>query len=156
MPAARQIQPMGFPGRLEAIRAPTIGKGRKGNIAHNGVLMLPVPQLLGGRTGRVVICRATEARDKTTQSAASDQASHEVARALIPLTPCSGACFPRSRHYSTVLPSPERYGKRYEVEESSPSTGAFVGLVIALSRSGYARRMVLARQVAASRRPVGW
>src|SRR5687768_12534918 len=98
MPAARQIQPMGFLGRLEAIRAPTIGKGRKGSMAHNGVLMPPVPQLLGGRTGRVTICRATAAINKTTESAASAQASHEVAPVLIPLTPCSGAWFPRSRH----------------------------------------------------------
>jgi hypothetical protein len=29
-PAARQIQPMGFWERLEAIRAPTSGKARKG------------------------------------------------------------------------------------------------------------------------------
>jgi hypothetical protein len=108
---------MGFPGRLEAIRAPTIGKGRKVNMAHNGVLIPPVPHLLGGRTGRVTICRAMAARNKTTESAASAQSSHEVARVLIPLTPCSGAWFPRSRHYSTVLPSPERYGKRYDVEE---------------------------------------
>jgi hypothetical protein len=116
MPAARQIQPMGFPGRLEAIRAPTIGKGRKGNIAHNGVLMPPVPQLRGCRTGRVAICRATATRNKTTQSSASDQASHEMARGLIPLAPCSRAWFPRSRHYSTALLSPKRYGKRYEDE----------------------------------------
>src|SRR5215207_7215774 len=118
MPAARQIQPMGLLGRLEAIRAPTIGKGRKGNIAHNGVLMPPVPQLLGDRTGRVAICRATATRNKTTQNAASDQASHEVARILIPLAPCSGAWLPRSRRYLTVLPSPKRNGKRYEVEMS--------------------------------------
>src|ERR671910_2553288 len=103
MPAARQIQPMALPGRLEAMRAPTIGKGRKGIMAHNGVLMPSVPQLLGGRTGRVAICRATAARNKATQSAARDQASHEVARVLIPLAPCSGAWFPRSRPYSTTL-----------------------------------------------------
>src|SRR5918995_4040361 len=29
-PVIRQIQPIGFPGRLEAIRTPTIGKDRKG------------------------------------------------------------------------------------------------------------------------------
>src|SRR5918994_4743726 len=116
MPAARQIQPTGFPGRLEAIMAPTIGKGRKGSRAHNGVLMPPVPQLLGGRTGRVAICRATAARNKTTESAASDQASHEVVRVVIPLAPCCGAWFARSRHHSTALPSPKRYGKRYEDE----------------------------------------
>src|SRR5215208_586216 len=117
MPVARQIQPMGFVGRLEAIRAPTMGKGRRGSIAHNGVLMPPVPQLIGGRTGRVTICKARAARNKATERAASDQASHEVARVLIPFAPCSNACFLRSRHYSTVLPSPQRYGKRYEVEE---------------------------------------
>src|SRR5215210_6948951 len=117
MPATRQIQPMGFPGRLEAIRAPTMGKGRKGAIAHNGVLMPPVPQLIGGRTGRVAICKARAARNKAKERAASDQASHEVARVLISLAPCSNACFLRSRHYSTVLPSPQRYGKRYAVEE---------------------------------------
>src|SRR5215207_6395158 len=112
MPEASQIQPMGFPGRLEAIRAPTIGKGRKGSMAQNGVLLPPVPQLLGCRTGRVAICRTTATRNKTTQRAASDQASHEVALILIPLAPCRGAWFPRSRRHSTVLQSP----KRYEVE----------------------------------------
>jgi hypothetical protein len=80
------------------------------------VLMPPVPQLLGDRTGRVAICRPTANRNKTIQSAASDQASHEVARMLIPLAPCSSAWFPRSRHYFTELPSPKRYGKRYENE----------------------------------------
>ena len=49
-------------------------------------------------------------------SPASDQASHEMARGLILLAPCSGVWFPRSRHYSTALLSPKRYGKRYEDE----------------------------------------
>jgi len=115
MPAARQIQPMGFPGRLEAMRAPTIGKGRQ--YGPQRCAYAPCAQLLGGWTGRVAICRATATRNKTTQSAASDQASHEVARALIPLAPCSCIWFFRSRDYSTVPPSPKRYGKRYEVEE---------------------------------------
>jgi len=43
MPTAKEIQPMGFVGRLETIKAPTIGNGRKGSIAHNGVLMPPYP-----------------------------------------------------------------------------------------------------------------
>jgi hypothetical protein len=51
--------------------------------------MPPVPQLLGGRTGRVRICRATAARNRVTERAASDQASQEVALLLIPLTPYS-------------------------------------------------------------------
>jgi hypothetical protein len=88
-------------------------------LAQNGVLMSPVPQLLGDWTGRVAMCRATAARNNITQSAASDQASHEVALVLISLAPCSGARFPRSRPYSTVLPSHKRYGYRYEVEEQA-------------------------------------
>src|SRR5215204_186946 len=71
--------------------------------------MPPVPQLLGGRTGRVATCRATATRNKTTQSAASDQASHEMARGLIPLAPCSGPWFPRSRHNFTALLYPKRH-----------------------------------------------
>jgi hypothetical protein len=60
--------------------------------------------------------RATLTKNMPMERAASDQASHEVARVLIPLAPCSGAWFPRSRRHSTVLPSPKRYGKRYENE----------------------------------------
>ena len=117
MPATRQIQPMGFPGRLEAIRAPTMGQGKERQYRPQRCAYAPCTQLIGGRTGRVAICKARAARNKATERAASDQASHEVARVLIPLAPCSNACFLRSRHYSTVLPSPQRYGKRYEVEE---------------------------------------
>jgi hypothetical protein len=43
-----------------------------------------------------------------------------VALALIPQAPCSGACFPRSRHYSTVLSSLKRYEMRYEDEMLLP------------------------------------
>jgi hypothetical protein len=50
------------------------------------------------------------------ERAASDQASHEVARVLIALAPCSGAWFPWSRCHSRMLPSPKRYAKRYEDE----------------------------------------
>jgi hypothetical protein len=77
----------------------------------------PLPAPHSNRPGPS-ICRATATRNETTHSAASDQASHEMARKRIPLAPCSGAWFPRSRHYSTALPSSERYGKRYEVEIS--------------------------------------
>jgi hypothetical protein len=51
MPAARQIQPIGFPGRSEAIRAPTKGKARKGNGKMSTALSPPVPQLLGDCPG---------------------------------------------------------------------------------------------------------
>src|SRR5215218_2255807 len=48
---AKQIHPIGFSGRLEAIRAPTRGKARKGNTKTNTTLKPPVPQLLGGCAG---------------------------------------------------------------------------------------------------------
>jgi len=66
---------MGFVGRLEAIRAPTIVKGRKGSKAYTGVLIPPVPQLMGGCTGRVATYSATPATNMDAQSPASDQAS---------------------------------------------------------------------------------
>src|SRR5919112_4727911 len=86
MPTARESQPIGFFGRLEAIRGPTIRKGRKGSIAHTGVLIPPVPQLPGGRTGRVTICRITASTNEATPRQASDQASQEATRVLLPPT----------------------------------------------------------------------
>src|SRR5215203_4933532 len=46
-PEARQIQPIGFSGRLEAIRAPTIVKARKGARSKMLAIAPPVPQSLG-------------------------------------------------------------------------------------------------------------
>src|SRR4028118_780266 len=47
-PAARQTQPIGLWGRLEAIRAPTRGKARKGEKSTRPPSSLAVPQSLGG------------------------------------------------------------------------------------------------------------
>src|SRR5215204_4549607 len=47
-PAARQIQPIGFSGRLEAIRAPTRGKARKGKKINRLLKGPAVPQSLEG------------------------------------------------------------------------------------------------------------
>ena len=63
-----------------------IEKGRKGSIAHTGVLIPPVPQLPGGRTGKVTICIITASRNEATPRQASDQANQVVARVLIPPT----------------------------------------------------------------------
>jgi hypothetical protein len=43
MPTAKQIQPMGLLGRLEAIRVPTMGKARKGSNKMSTALSPPVP-----------------------------------------------------------------------------------------------------------------
>src|SRR5215204_448577 len=88
MPTARHIQPMGFLGRLEAIRAPTTGNARKGNNKMSTALSPPVPQELGGCTDRVAMYSTTDAAAMATERLASDHASHAAVRALIPPTPC--------------------------------------------------------------------
>src|ERR671914_1401637 len=87
MPTARHIQPMGFLGRLEAIRAPTKGKVRKGNTKMSTALSPPVPQLLGGCKDRVARYNPMAAAHKTSESTARDQASQAVRRVVIPPTP---------------------------------------------------------------------
>src|SRR5215217_1606301 len=94
-PAVRQIQPMGLWGRLEAIRAPTRGKARKGTNINRPPT---VPQVLEGRVSgapdkdnRV---SATPATNIVRESPASDQASQEEARDLIPPTPRSCSASP--------------------------------------------------------------
>src|SRR5215211_1054005 len=92
-PAARQIQPIGFLGRLEEIRAPTSGKARNGEKISRPLSGPAVPQSLGG-------CVAVPAyKDRTvsaapttnmaTERAASAHAS-QAARTFIPptLRPC--------------------------------------------------------------------
>jgi len=84
---AKQIHPIGFSGRLEAIRAPTRGKARKGNTKTNTTLKPPVPQLLGGCAGWLNY-NAMLAANKSSERPASDQAFQEAARrVLIPPTP---------------------------------------------------------------------
>jgi len=85
---AKQIHPIGFSGRLEAIRAPTRGKARKGNTKTNTTLKPPVPQLLGGCAGWLNKYNAMLAANKSSERPASDQAFQEAARrVLIPPTP---------------------------------------------------------------------
>src|SRR5215211_2378264 len=92
-PAARQIQPMGFSGRLEEIRAPTRGKAKKGEKISRPLRGPVVPQSLGACV-TVPACKdktvsAAPTRNMVTQTAASDHASKAV-RALVPpdLRPC--------------------------------------------------------------------
>src|SRR5829696_1834985 len=86
-PMARQIQPTGFLGCLEAIRAPTMGKARKETKINSSLRVSPV--LVGSCDERARTCSTTLARNMATQRPASDQASQEAARYLIPSTPRS-------------------------------------------------------------------
>src|SRR5215203_2429462 len=91
-PTARQIQPMGLSGRLEAIRAPTKGKARKGSKKMSTALRPPVPQELGGCTDRVTKNNMTAATNITTESAPSDHASQVEGLRLISPTPPRPYC----------------------------------------------------------------
>src|SRR5829696_2022340 len=98
-PETRQIQPIGFSGRLEAIRAPTRGKARKGRKISREPRGPAVPQSLEVE-GCVV---APTYNDDTVSTApttnmaiekpASDHAS-QVARVLVPRTPLSRCLAP--------------------------------------------------------------
>src|SRR5918998_2511470 len=94
-PAVRQIQPIGFWGRLEAIRAPTRGKAKKGKKITRPPISPPVPHVLGDRVAgapyKDMMVSTTLAKNMATERPASDQASQEAVRRLIPLPlcPCS-------------------------------------------------------------------
>jgi len=91
-PAARQIQPIGFSGRLEAIRAPTRGKARKGKKITRPLRDPAVPHVLevegcvAAPTDRDERVSAAPTMNMATERAASDHASR-VARVLVPPTP---------------------------------------------------------------------
>jgi hypothetical protein len=93
-PAARQIQPIGFSGRLEAIRAPTRGKARKGEKINRPLRGPAVPQSLEGEgcvaapTDKDETVSATPTTNIATERPASDHAS-QAAWALTPPTPLS-------------------------------------------------------------------
>src|SRR4028118_1183019 len=90
-PTVRQIQPIGLWGRLEAIRAPTRGKARKGKKITRPPMSPPVPHVLGdgvaGAPYKDMMVSATLAKNMATESAASDQASQEAERGLILMRP---------------------------------------------------------------------
>src|SRR5918997_4807521 len=79
-PAARHIQPTGFSGRLEAIRAPTTGKARKGTKTNRSSRMSELTRACSVNWARTY--SATLATNMATERAASDQASHTEVRAL--------------------------------------------------------------------------
>jgi hypothetical protein len=80
-PAARQIQPIGFLGRLEAIRAPTRGKARKGKKITRPLRDPAVPHVLevdgcvAALTDREERVSAAPTTNMATKRAASDHAN---------------------------------------------------------------------------------
>jgi hypothetical protein len=90
--AARQIQPIGFSGRLEAIRAPTRGKARKGKKITSELRAPAVPQVLAvegcgaAPTYKDDTVSAAPTTNMATERAASDHASQVLPS--IPLFRC--------------------------------------------------------------------
>src|SRR5215211_7756773 len=98
-PASRQIQPIGFSGRLEAIRAPTIVKARKGARINRLAMAPPEPQSLEGCAAGAVtykdkIVSMVPATNMAPEMPASDQASQEEARVFALPTSPSRRCVP--------------------------------------------------------------
>src|SRR5918997_3957026 len=90
-PAVRQIQPIGFWGRLEAIRAPTRGKARKGKKIIRPPMSPPVPHVLGVRVAgaayKDMMVSTPLAKNMATERPASDQASQAAVWGLVPPAP---------------------------------------------------------------------
>src|SRR5918997_4834164 len=101
-PSARQIQPMGLWGRLEAIRAPTRGKAKTGTEVNASMTVRPALKLLGTGVERTRTYSALLITNMATERPARDHASQEVARA--PLLPFSRACCLAPSVTATTLP----------------------------------------------------
>src|SRR5215211_1080390 len=103
-PSARQIQPMGFMGRLEAIRAPTRGKARKGTKNNSSPRASLVTLLLGTSCAEWArTFSAPLATNMARERPASDHASQKAARALILLVPRSRLRSPASAVTTTLF-----------------------------------------------------
>src|SRR5829696_569565 len=78
---------MGLWGRLEAIRAPTIGKAKKGTMSNRPPTVRLAPQLLGTCADRARTYSGMLAKNIASERPASDQASTAAARVLTSPTP---------------------------------------------------------------------
>src|SRR5215212_9844788 len=81
-PTVRQSQPIGFLGRLEAIRAPTRGKPKNRSPPNRLPTLRSAPQPLGTCADRARKQSATLATNMAAVRLASDHASHAEARVL--------------------------------------------------------------------------
>jgi hypothetical protein len=105
-PATRQIQPIGFLGRLEAIKAPTRGKARKGKKITRPLRDPAVPHVLevegcvAAPTDREERVSAAPTTNMATKRAASDHAN-QATWSFRPNYPC--ILLPCSCCHSTTL-----------------------------------------------------
>src|SRR5215212_1327652 len=85
-PSVSKIQPMGLRGRPEAINAPTTANAKKSTWPNRPTKVRLTAQLLGTCADRASTYSGMPAKNKATDRAASDHASQEAARVLIPPT----------------------------------------------------------------------
>src|SRR5918997_5978636 len=129
-PSARQIQPTGFRGRLEAIRAPTTGKARKDTKTSRSSaipLLLAGSQLLGTWTDRPRTNSATFAADMASVRQASDHASQAAARLFVPPTPRARSLAPAvtTPLYGIIVSQALRNALRSQVKSQPPRFDLF-------------------------------
>src|SRR5919199_2506251 len=86
-PSARHSQPMGFSGRLEAIRAPTSGKTKKRPEPNRPTVVRSAFQLLGTSAERASTNSGTLPTNTATDNPHNDHASHAARRVLLPPPP---------------------------------------------------------------------
>src|SRR5215213_1848464 len=100
-----KIQPMGLRGRLEAIKAPTTANARKSTWPNRPTKVRLTAQLLGTCADRASTYSGMLAKNKATDRAASDHASQNAKRRLIPPTPrpCCLASSAITLLYSTAV-----------------------------------------------------
>src|ERR671921_1504742 len=85
-PSVSKIHPMGLRGRVEAIKAPTMANAKKSTWPKRPTKARLTLQLLGICADRASTYSGMLAKNKATDRAASDHASQEAARVLIPPT----------------------------------------------------------------------
>src|SRR5215212_4716145 len=81
-PSARHSQPIGFSGRLEAIRAPTSGKTKKSPEPSRPTGVRSASQLLGTCAERASTSSGTLPTNTATDNPHNDHASQEATRVL--------------------------------------------------------------------------
>src|SRR5215213_3953795 len=124
-PSAKKIQPMGLPGRCEAIRAPTT-ENDTAMMARWAIGGAPPPMKIQPRVRPLRRARIRLAAASATLIRHSDQANHAATRALIPSTPllCSLAPSVTTPLYSTIVSQALRQTLRAEVPREYPPVPA--------------------------------
>jgi len=115
-PMARQIQPTGFLGCLDAIRAPTMGKARKETKINSSLRLSPA--LVGSCEEWARTYSTTLARNMATQRPANVQASHAAVWRPILLTP--RPCFPVSSVTTPLYRTPVSQALRQTLRAGVP------------------------------------